>query len=523
MKTSFYASILVINHAVTAFAASTPNGDLERVLFTSIKLSETINEAEQNSSRLLNQFAKAPSAIGRIHASMAFRYRNANPLDPDKVTQRCQTALKFPLTTDLTCRLCELEGDMFQLKAKDAKLFDNTVIRQQALKAYLVGLQAALKTSSKLSDETGEHDTFDAKAPAVWAARIKGIIENLYINVPYLDEIASEGERIGLDAATLQELANRAKKAGDMAVSATTLKRDPTPAGIKLQAREYEVEGTLDKALMRDMFSKDKPIARTQGNFTIFVRDCAWLIRSTMSDGSQNGPQTEEIGCENGSEIVLLWMQETSDTGTAIIVSNNMPVNLTGTEIACHLWLMFASRCYFKQLTTNWLTPVYDSKASVHGDPNLALHAEWELMDGALPRKVIYYNPGGYYDLVGLNQVKFTPYHAPFNGGFTNAMYLMTGITNFHGIPFPTGFLFEEYKPGGPGRYGLWACQRVEVTVTAFRTACSRKSLLPPPAGRISVIDYRLNHNRQPVQGLTYMNPTGRWASPEEAEALSKK
>src|SRR5207249_2817509 len=167
---------------------------------------------------------------------------------------------------------------------------------------------------------------------------------------------------------------------------------------------------------------------------------------------------------------------------------------------------MFASQCYFKQQTTNWLTPVYDSNASIHGDPNFTVQAEWELMNGALPLKVVYYNPGGYYDLVGLNQVKFTPYHPPFNGGFTNAMYLMTGITNFNGIPFPTGFLFEEYKAGGPGRYGLWACQRVEVTVSAVRSACSRKNLLPSPAGRIVVNDYRLNHARRPVQELMYMN-----------------
>ena len=81
MKTSFHAAVLVVKLTAAAFAASTPNGDLEKVLFNSITSAQTISEAEQNSARLLNQFANAPSAVARIHASMAFRYRNDNPLD----------------------------------------------------------------------------------------------------------------------------------------------------------------------------------------------------------------------------------------------------------------------------------------------------------------------------------------------------------------------------------------------------------------------------------------------------------
>ena len=52
-----------------------------------------------------------------------------------------------------------------------------------------------------------------------------------------------------------------------------------------------------------------------------------------------------------------------------IFHSNNVPVGEADDDFLCHLWLMFASGCYFENLATNWLTPVYDINASVIGIP----------------------------------------------------------------------------------------------------------------------------------------------------------
>src|SRR3954453_22696355 len=101
MKTFFSASVLAMALTVATFAASTLGGDLKHDLFIYIKTAKNITEAEQNSSRLLKEFANSPDAIGQIHANMAFREQNASPLDPERVIQRCQNALKFPLTMAL--------------------------------------------------------------------------------------------------------------------------------------------------------------------------------------------------------------------------------------------------------------------------------------------------------------------------------------------------------------------------------------------------------------------------------------
>jgi hypothetical protein len=61
-------------------------------------------------------------------------------------------------------------------------------------------------------------------------------------------------------------------------------------------------------------------------------------------------------------------------------VSNNVPIGEGDIVLYGHLWLMFASGCYFRNIDSNSITPVYDVNASAAVNPNARREAKCELI-----------------------------------------------------------------------------------------------------------------------------------------------
>ncbi len=288
-------------------------------------------------------------------------------------------------------------------------------------------------------------------------------------------------------------------------------------AAIRAVAAEYEVDGEI----VQTIFWHDGSVqSAKRGTFTVFVKGCSWLIHTVDQD--DNGKAiVRETACANGAEIyeveghlthesVIAHHRPALDWNVASIVSNSVPVGQTEEYFVCHLWLMFASGCYFEHPSTNWLTPVFDSNASVTVDPTPRREAKWELINGpgSLPLSVVY---------LGLRQL-------------TNATYVATGVTNVGEIVTASGFVFEErvswgFAPGAilPGESAptYRICKHAVATVTAVRPFCSRRALLPTAKGMTMVIDQRLAHATPPIESSMYIVRNGvRWASVEEARKL---
>ena len=253
--------------------------------------------------------------------------------------------------------------------------------------------------------------------------------------------------------------------------------------------RSTEVHGEI----VQTIYNVDGSIqSDTKALFTVFVRDCAWLIHSTDLDKVGRPVVARETGCINGSEIYeVVGDEEDGKVGTskwkrnwnlASIVSNGVPVGHSDNYFVCHLWLMFASGCYFAGLSSNWLTPAYDVNAYLTINPDLKQESKWQLANGpgSLPVNVVYLA----------------------DGDFTNATYVSTGITNVGGTQLASGFVFEQRLPGlgfapGPLRLDRTGAQyrirrRAVATVTFVRAFCSRSNLLPEARGATLVVDHRL-------------------------------
>jgi len=185
-----------------------------------------------------------------------------------------------------------------------------------------------------------------------------------------------------------------------------------------------------------------------------------------------------------------------------------MPLADDDEAIVPHLWLMFASHGCFQGLGTNRLTPVYAFYTPDKGNPPIELEADWKLMSGAgaLPLRVNYYTDGGLHD------------------GFVQASYSVSGMTNFGGTVFPSGFVFEEYAPPqGPTREDRRMVRRAEATVTAFRPVCSIKNFLPECDNAVVVKDWRLANAQTSNLPSKYMERGGvQWLSAAEAKGRTE-
>ncbi len=277
-------------------------------------------------------------------------------------------------------------------------------------------------------------------------------------------------------------------------------------AVLKLFAREYEVDGEVKETI----YKIDGSVQLVKSSkYTVFVKDCSWLIQTTDQDFAGNPILVRETSCVNGTQIYeVQGPGSTSGLNIATIVSNNVPVGETDDYLVCHLWLMYASGCYFANLTTNWLTPAYDLNASAPVNPELKREAKWNLADGpgSLPLNVVYIDERDHS---------------------TNATYVMTGVTNVGTIQLASGFVFElrihhRFAPGPtlPGEsvpeYRIR--KRAVATVTSVRPVCTRYDLLPAAKGNTYVVDQRLP-SPTPTNTLSYFVKNGvKWLSLNDAQ-----
>jgi hypothetical protein len=254
------------------------------------------------------------------------------------------------------------------------------------------------------------------------------------------------------------------------------------------RSAEYEVEGTVRQSITTFNGAR----LDYTNNFTVYVRDCRWLIKTTETNG--NGLEWQrEVGSDGGPEIFE------ANAKQAFISGKGIPVESLDKGVDGHLWLMFASQCYWTNLHSDQVTPVFDWHASVGASPDLKVTAEWELLDGpgSLPREVRYL---GRWDE-------------------TNALYMVTGTNSAGGVLIPSGFVFEE-RFATPG--GMKLRKRVDATVASVRTGCSRKSLLPVRGdAAVVIVDWRLKEPSSGNHIPAYRDPdVAKWPSVEEAKKL---
>ena len=240
---------------------------------------------------------------------------------------------------------------------------------------------------------------------------------------------------------------------------------------VNLNAQEYEVDGNIELKLFRHDRS---PWKDYQGSFRVYVNGCAWLIQVTETNDA-GVLQRREVGTKDGKEVLEMVLPDEpispSDAPlaglkagmmlpTGFLSSNAIPVGNLDNSLTGHLWLMFASGCYFRTAPPGRLTPVFDWRATPAMNNRFTMKASWDLINGTLPSRVVYFESDG----------------AP------SAVYMATGFTNVGSLTLPAGFDFTQPRTG---------YKQVSATVTAVRPTCSRADLRPTPKQTMVMTDFR--------------------------------
>jgi hypothetical protein len=268
----------------------------------------------------------------------------------------------------------------------------------------------------------------------------------------------------------------------------------------RIAAQQYEVDGTVELLLSHT----DRIVWKDfLGNFRVYVNGCAWLIQVTETN-EFDIPQRREVGSIDGKEMfeMVVPSEPISPSGvlpavvttrrfvpTALLASNAIPVGNLDSSFTGHLWLMFASSCYFRTAAPGQLTPVFDFGASPYMNPSARMKARWVLSNGqvALPSQVTYYGPDG----------------AP------SAVYAATGFTNVGTLTLPTGFHFSQPGTG---------YKEVRAVVTDIRPTCSRADLRPAVKQQTVMVDLRWHPNDLGAQFTTYR--ANYWPSVKQAQGI---
>jgi hypothetical protein len=312
----------------------------------------------------------------------------------------------------------------------------------------------------------------------------------------------------------------------------------------------YELHGIIqDERYVESLRSN----VTNTGSFSVYVNDCGWLIRGDIPHLDRT-TGVREIGSTNGTEIFevsLLIMpqfapQESSEAKSdsaadpspaqaqpistrqgfqAFVKPGPMPASCSPSDGRfAHLWLMFASRCFFAGREDSEILAAYDINSCVTRGNDYTMEGAWVLSTAqpGLPLSLAYINRRGHpFARDAEGNRTFVPFDPPFDAGFTNALYTVTGTTNVGRLVLPTGFIFERFRPGWTNRQPAPVLEaRSVATVTNFMPHCSRTSLVPELPPRVVVIDMRelpADPSKKPIH---YSGAAGQWLPVEEAKRV---
>lgn len=232
-------------------------------------------------------------------------------------------------------------------------------------------------------------------------------------------------------------------------------------------AVEYELEGQVET--FRYLKGSREQTETLQ--FHVYVRDCAWLIHVVPQP---EGSLAQRIDywemASDGKEIYSLAARKhvtpTTEGWTGAVLRYGVPQHLLLPQIPV-VWFATASSCFLDR--SNVLIPPPYSTDLMRLPVKADITREVPLP--RLVRTAIFHSEG--YDPKSPNRTK---YPAPFDAGFTNAVYSALEFTNVGGLLLPLDFTLQVYRPSPKG---LEIDFLYRASITEARLGCSLSELKP--------------------------------------------
>jgi len=285
------------------------------------------------------------------------------------------------------------------------------------------------------------------------------------------------------------------------------------------QGQAFEVSGSLT------LQSLTQGWTHTQ-HFEMAVSGCRALISSSNTDihsgymamrpgdgvvSMTNGSDriAHAVGIDNGTTYRLTRFYHDGKCSTAASIE---PFEVSRDEISGinYLWYAFASSCYFRQQTNEFLEPIWTLDDAELKRQHFKERAEWSLHKNPpfLPHKVAYYSDGLLrHRTGGVASTNRAP--APYDHGFTHFTYETLASTNVGGIEVPQEFRFIRYSfPKTTKLAPIWV---VTGKIDHVSPGTSVSVFRPPFSGTITIVDKRYSDPILSGENLIFESQNAEW------------
>ncbi|MGV3755379.1 MAG: hypothetical protein ACO1QS_08370 [Verrucomicrobiota bacterium] len=253
-----------------------------------------------------------------------------------------------------------------------------------------------------------------------------------------------------------------------------------------------------------------------------------WLFRFSFKDGEWNarawdpldGVSYDESGFQEDAVYTLRAFPSKGNpavaTYTAIVTSG--PVPRDDQSMVGYLWFAFGSSSFFSEKKAGLFEPVWQMGDPLLNDSGYKLPAFWELREGTpkVPAKMTYISDG-FARFMGNGRMQLRPVQAPYDKGYTNAVFFGEGNLTQNGISFPVTSVFRNYYVADPSKDGeparLLVRTEIKAEISEMKRKVSLESMLPQFKGQFNIQDRRARLLNPDVPTVIYSITNGNWPS----------
>lgn len=273
-----------------------------------------------------------------------------------------------------------------------------------------------------------------------------------------------------------------------------------------LHSAEYEVEGRLEGVRHLDggQVYKIPPVS-----FQVTVQDCKWMIHA-QNEGSPNA--FEHVMSFDGQYMYKLGVRSNEWGGA--VSREGVPFFGPFPTIPV-IWLALASGCYLETHEKS-IEPPYSTAV---WRPAIPVSISLSKDPARLPQTVVFLDDG-YDRSTGVAQKR----EAPYDRGFTNALYSVSKSTNVSGGVLPAEFELQVFR-ANPSNHaeGVELDYSYTGYITAVRGTCSTSNFVPTiPADIPGYISDKRFASMESLSAKPFEYQAQRWLSESEVERLPR-
>ncbi|NJO55785.1 MAG: hypothetical protein HC834_04835 [Rhodospirillales bacterium] len=216
----------------------------------------------------------------------------------------------------------------------------------------------------------------------------------------------------------------------------------------------FRIEGDLS----RESFLYGRPEKSSKKKFTIVIENCRWQIESSNEAEDFYSLKSFSDGVIHNVSRVPENLRKTSEAESPNgnkyhVVAEKHDVPRDDYSGISYLWLAYCSNCYFDALDGDRLQPVWMLDDALLREEGFTVRGLFSRPDGFLPSEVAYLHDG-LMRIRSRGERKAFRAPAPFDRGFTNAVFKVLSATNLGGVSIPLEFEFLRFGlnqgEGGP-------------------------------------------------------------------------